>query len=98
MRAQNCANAHLLCAFCALTLPGMKTLDALLGPLAKLDLAQLGPLALKKKVSVSDAAAINDVHPATFKRHYAHLIKKIGKRREVVELGDAINLPPPRSR
>jgi hypothetical protein len=77
----------------------MKTLDALLaqlGPLTKLDLAGLGPLALKKKVSVPDAAAINDVHPATFKRHYPHLIKKIGKRREVVELGDAINLPPPK--
>ena len=77
----------------------MKNLDeflAQLGPLAKLDLGKLGPLALKQKVSVPTAAAINNIHSATFKRHYGHLIKKISKRREAVELGDAINLPPPK--
>jgi hypothetical protein len=73
----------------------LKKLQAQLGALAEIDAAALGPLALKIKVSVPTAAAINNVHAATFKRKYPHLIRKISKRREAVELGDAITLPPP---
>jgi hypothetical protein len=76
----------------------MKALEELLtrlGALAGIDVAKLGPLALKIKVSVPTAAAINNVHAATFKRNYPHLVRKTGKRREAVELGDAITLPPP---
>jgi hypothetical protein len=47
-------------------------------------------LALKKKIPVKDAAALNDVSEDTFRRRYPHLIKKISARRDAVELGDAI--------
>jgi hypothetical protein len=63
-----------------------------LGPLGTLDLSN--PLVRKQKVSVPVAAAINDVSPSSFKRNHAHLIKQVSKRREAVELGDAIDLPP----
>jgi hypothetical protein len=55
---------------------------------------QLTPLELKQKISVPKAAALNDMSPDTFERHYGHLIKKVSPRRNVVELGDAITLPP----
>ena len=35
---------------------------------------------------------------ATFRRHYGHLIRKITPRRDAVELGDAIDLPPPQAK
>jgi hypothetical protein len=63
-----------------------------LGPLDSLDLSN--PLVRKQKVSVPAAAAMNDVSTSSFKRNHAHLIKQVGKRREAVELGDAIDLPP----
>lgn len=56
--------------------------------------AQLTPLELKRKISVSEAAALNSLSPDTFQRTYPHLIKKVSPRRNAVELGDAINLPP----
>ena len=52
------------------------------------------PLVRKQKITVPAAAAINNVSPSSFKRNHAHLIKQVGKRREAVELGDAIDLPP----
>jgi hypothetical protein len=48
----------------------------------------------ERKIAVREAAALNDVSEATFRRHYSHLIRKIGLRRDVVTLGDAITLPP----
>ena len=54
----------------------------------------LTPLELKRKITTKEAAALNGVSEDTFKRNYRHLIKKIGPRRNAVELGDAINLPP----
>lgn len=57
-------------------------------------LADIPPLERKRKIAVREAAALNDVSEATFRRHYGHLIKKIGLRRGVVTLGDAITLPP----
>lgn len=56
--------------------------------------ADLSPLELRKKINVKAAADLNDVSEATFRRHYPHLIRKIGMRRDVVTLGDAIALPP----
>jgi hypothetical protein len=68
---------------------------ALLGMKAAIPkISDLSPLELKRKIPVPEAAALNSMHPATFKRHYKHLIRKISPRREAVELGDAINLPP----
>jgi hypothetical protein len=55
----------------------------------------LTPLELNRKISVREAAALNDVSEDTFKRCYRHLIRKIGPRRNVVMLADAIELPPP---
>lgn len=57
--------------------------------------AQLTPLELKQKISVPKAAALNDMSTDTFQRRYRHLIKKISPRRNAVELGDALELPPP---
>ena len=53
----------------------------------------LTPLELRKKIWVREAAALNGLSEASFRRHYGHLIRKITPRRDVVELGDAINLP-----
>lgn len=59
--------------------------------------AELTPQERRKKIKVKEAAALNDLSEASFRRHYAHLIRKITPRRDVVELGDAIDLPPPQS-
>ena len=59
-------------------------------------LADLTPLELKRKITTKEAAELNGVSEDMFKRHYRYLIRKIGPRRLAVELGDAINLPPPR--
>jgi hypothetical protein len=66
------------------------------GPLSPWSrLGPLGPLELKRKISVKRAAELNDVSEDTFRRHYRHLIIKVSPRRDAVELGDAIALPPP---
>ena len=52
-------------------------------------------LARRRKIPVGEAAAFNDMSEATFRRHYPHLIRQISPRRQAVELGDAIDLPPP---
>ena len=54
----------------------------------------LSPLELRRKIAVREAAQLNGVSEATFRRHYGHLIRKISARRDVVELRDAIDLPP----
>ena len=56
---------------------------------------ELSPLELRRKIAVRAAADLNGVSEATFRRAYRHLIRKVSPRRDVVELGDAINLPPP---
>jgi len=58
-------------------------------------IAGLTPMELNKKIPVADASAHNGVHVETFKKHYPHLIKRIGKRRLFVTVHDAIMLPPP---
>lgn len=59
-------------------------------------LTDLTPLELHRKISVAEAAELNSLSLDTFKRHYSHLIRKISPRRDAVELGDAIDLPPPK--
>jgi hypothetical protein len=56
--------------------------------------ADLSALERRKKIKVRDAAALNDLSEASFRRHFQHLIRKITPRRDAVELGDAIDLPP----
>ena len=77
------------CAICRRHSGGMKT-----APAISRSLADLSPLERKKKIGVKEAAALNDLSEASFRRHYRHLIRKITPRRDAVELGDAINLPP----
>jgi hypothetical protein len=45
----------------------------------------------KRIISVPEAAEIKNVSADTFKRHYAHLIKKLSPRRRGVMLGDVID-------
>lgn len=61
-------------------------------------LAALTPLERHQKISVEKAAALNDVCEKTFRKNYPHLIRKVGPRRDTVELGDAIDLPPPEAK
>jgi hypothetical protein len=56
--------------------------------------ADLTPLELQRKISIQESARLNDVSAGTFRRHYSHLIRKVGLRRDVVTLRDAITLPP----
>jgi hypothetical protein len=55
---------------------------------------ELSPLELHRKISVREAAELNGVSEATFRRHHGHLIRNIGTRRQAVELRHAIELPP----
>jgi len=50
-------------------------------------------LARRRKISVREAADFNNMSEATFRRCYPHLIRQVSKRRQAVELGDAIDLP-----
>jgi len=47
-------------------------------------------LQLHSKISVREAAAVAGVHEDTFRAHYPHLIKRVGARRDVVTLVDAL--------
>ena len=85
-KLRNCA---FYCAILRTQTWGMKT-----APFPR-SLAALTPLERHQKISVEKAAALNDVCEQTFRRNYPHLIRKVGRRRDTVELGDAIDLPPP---
>lgn len=54
-------------------------------------------LALKQKIPVKKAAALNDMSEDSFRRHYSHLIKQVSPRRDAVELGDALAIGTPKS-
>jgi hypothetical protein len=47
----------------------------------------------RQKIRVSDAAKLNAMHEDTFRARYSHLIRSLGGRIQVVELGDALDLP-----
>jgi hypothetical protein len=51
----------------------------------------------KRKISVREAAALNDVCEDTFRQRYSHLIKKISPRRHAVVLGDALDVGDPKT-
>jgi hypothetical protein len=53
-------------------------------------------LARKRKISVAEAARLNDISEDTFRRRYRHLIRKISLRRDAVELGDALAVGQPK--
>jgi len=54
-------------------------------------------LALKRKISVKEAAALNGISEDSFRRHYSHLIKKVSPGRGAVELGAALAIGTPKS-
>ena len=62
---------------------------------SRIKLSDLSPLERLRKIKVNEAAALNNVHPSTFRRNYGHLIKRIGQRTDVVTVEDAVTLPPP---
>jgi hypothetical protein len=45
-----------------------------------------------RKISVQEAANIIDVHEDTFRKHFGHLIKKVGPRLDRVELADVLSI------
>jgi len=49
-------------------------------------------VALRRKISVQEAAAMVGIHEDTFRRHYPHLIKRVGPRLNRVTLGDALKI------
>jgi hypothetical protein len=53
---------------------------------------------LERRIPLDDAAALNSVHPSTFKRNYGHLVEKFGPRLDLVKLRHALTLPPPETK
>ena len=45
----------------------------------------------RRKIPVKQAALLIGISEATFRRHYAHLILQVSKRRQAVELGKALD-------
>jgi hypothetical protein len=65
------------------------------GPARDAVVGELTPLQLEQGVPLETAGALNNVHGATFERAFPHLVRKIGPRRKIVKLRDAINPTPP---
>jgi predicted DNA-binding transcriptional regulator len=59
------------------------------------DAPELSPIERRRKISVAEAARLAGLSEGSFRKHFAHLIRKLGLRRDVVELGHALDLPPP---
>jgi hypothetical protein len=53
---------------------------------------------LEQRIMVEEAAAIHDVHPSTFMRHFSHLVETFGPRCRRIKLRDALNPRPPSTR
>jgi hypothetical protein len=47
-------------------------------------------VALRRKITVNEAAALVGVHEDTFRKHFSHLIQRVGPRLDRVRLGDAL--------
>jgi hypothetical protein len=45
-----------------------------------------------RRISVQAAADIIDVHEDTFRKHFGHLIHRVGPRLDRVELGDVLSI------
>ena len=57
-----------------------------------ISVAELSPLGRRRKINVREAAALNDLSEANFRRDYGY--RKITPRRDAVQRYDAIDLPP----
>jgi len=55
-----------------------------------LDSVALSALELERHVSVPEAAKLKNISADTFKRRYAHLIRKVSPRRNAVKLRDLL--------
>ena len=64
------------------------------GPARNAAVSELTPLQLEQGISRDAAGALNDVHGTTFERAFPHLVRKIGPRRKIVKLRDALNPTP----
>ncbi len=73
MGVQKSANALLICTFCTPMIGGMKRHAT-----PTWSLADLSPLELRRKITTKEAAELNGVSEDMFKRHYRHLIRRIG--------------------
>jgi hypothetical protein len=51
-------------------------------------------LALRRKIKVREAAALNAMHEDTFRKNFPETIIHLSDRLDVVELGTALNLQP----
>jgi hypothetical protein len=58
--------------------------------LSAIRLPELSALDLERHVSVPEAAELRGISTDTFKRHFAHLIRKVSPRREAVRLRDLL--------
>jgi hypothetical protein len=47
-------------------------------------------VALRRMISVQEAASLVALHEDTFRKHFPHLIKRVGPRLDRVTLGDAL--------
>jgi hypothetical protein len=56
----------------------------------KVDIPLPEAVALRRKISVQEAASMVGVHEDTFRRHFGHLIRRVGPRLDRVTLGDAL--------
>ena len=58
-------------------------------------LAGFTPMELNRRLPLHEAAEINHFKdPGSFEENYPHLVKRLGKRKKVVTLYDALVLPP----
>jgi len=51
---------------------------------------------LNRMIPVKEGAEIIDIHEDTFRKHYAHLIVKIGPRLDRVRIGDVYAIGRPK--
>jgi hypothetical protein len=54
------------------------------------NLPTLSALDLERHISVPEAAKFKNLSPDTFKRHFAHLIRKPSPRRSTVKIRDLV--------
>ena len=53
----------------------------------KVDIPLPEAIALRRKISVQQAASMIGVHEDTFRKHFPHLIRRVGPRLDRVTLG-----------
>jgi hypothetical protein len=58
----------------------------------KVDIPLPEAVALRRKISVQEAAAMVGVHEDTFRRHFGHLIRRVGPRLDRVTLGEVLEI------